>query len=108
MGYMPGSEIVLARSPRARPPRPSHLGEADLPWIEDAEVLVGNAMRAEHIAAALAGRRLLMARDFQAELDTSRAMQQTSQPPLQKQRTVCMTESKSKVRGVDPLAGSLF
>jgi len=109
--YMPSTDMTLMtmmRSPRRkRPPCTSQLGEIPLPWVQPATNVLGNsAMTVEQTAAVIARRRLAIARQLEAGYVQASTLQ--AHPPLERQRTVCLSENSSKIRGVDPMAGGLF
>jgi hypothetical protein len=97
--------IVSPRGTQLKAPRPSQLGSAEGAWAE--EPIQEFLLPSEDMAAAVAKRRLFLARKREEEISE----QEISSPRPQRvvrSKTICKSRGDVKVRGVDPMAGGLF
>jgi len=100
-------------SPR-NPPKISQLGSGGLPWADErSEQAAYQAF--EEVAAVTTKRRLVwVKRQKAAEAAALHAeamsplQAEAQRGVLQRMRTVALNEGKGKIRGADPMAGSLF
>lgn len=97
----PTATLPHSRAARARAPCASHLGEVPVD-----EPLQAPGLSLEEAATAVARRRIALARQRQAMLQEDEHA--ARQPLIERARTICMSERKSKVRGFDPMAGGLL
>lgn len=104
---------MASHSPR-NPPKVSQLGSTRLPWADESTEEEA-AETFEELAAVAAKRRLVMAKRQRAAAEaafeartTSPLQAEARRGVMQRQRTLAMSEGKGKIRGADPMAGSLF
>jgi len=103
--------VRVHRARRLKAPCSSALGMTAGPefWAEDVPAVTHLSPNLECTAAAVARRRIVLARRREKEIEEDRLM--GGQPALgSRSKTICLSKNSppAKVRGIDPFAGGLF